>query len=78
MLKVRSGFLYRKDIPIDSIRKIVETNNMISSPAVSLDRLEIFYNKFDSVLISPKDKAGFIALIQTINQNVEVRYKEKG
>lgn len=78
MLKIRSGFLYRKDIAIDSIRKIVETNNMISSPAVSLDRLEIFYNKFDSVLISPKDKAGFIALIQTINPNVEVRYKEKG
>lgn len=74
-LKIRSGILYKKDITIDSIRKIVETNNMISSPAPSLDRLELFYNSFDSVLISPKDKAGFIRAIQAINPEVEVRYK---
>lgn len=75
VLKIRSGLLYKKDISIDNIRKIVETNNMISSPAASLDRLEIFYNNFDSVLISPKDKAGFIGAIQDINPKVEVKYK---
>lgn len=76
ILKIRSGLLYKKDIPIDNIRKIVETNNMISSPAPSLDRLEIFYNSFNSVLISPKDKAGFIREIQQINPKVEVIYKQ--
>ena len=75
VLKIRSGLLYKKNIPIDSVRKIVETNNMVSSPAASLDRLEIFYNSFDSVLISPKDKAGFISTIQEINPKIEVVYK---
>ncbi len=75
VLKIRSGIFYKKNLAIDSIRKIVETNNMISSPAASLDRLELFYNNFDSVLISPKDKAGFIRIIQAINPEVEVIYK---
>ncbi|MFD2556953.1 PH domain-containing protein [Sphingobacterium tabacisoli] len=75
VLKIRSGLLYKKNIPIDSVRKIVETNNMVSSPAASLDRLEIFFNSFDSVLISPKDKAGFISTIQEINPKIEVVYK---
>lgn len=75
MLKIRSGLFYKKELSIVSIRKIVETNNMISSPAASLDRLELFYNSFDSVLISPKDKAGFIRAIQAINPEVEVKYK---
>ena len=44
------------NIDIKSIRKIIETYNPLSSPAASIDRLEIFYNKFDSILISPKDK----------------------
>ncbi|WP_022829362.1 PH domain-containing protein [Sphingobacterium paucimobilis] len=75
VLKIRSGLLYKKNIPIDSVRKIVETNNMVSSPAASLDRLEIFFNSFDSVLISPKDKADFISTIQEINPKIEVVYK---
>ncbi|WP_164110400.1 MULTISPECIES: PH domain-containing protein [Sphingobacterium] len=75
ILKIRSGLLYKKNIPIDSVRKIVETNNMVSSPAASLDRLEIFYNSFDSVLISPKEKVGFIGTIQDINPKIEVVYK---
>lgn len=75
VLKIRSGLLYKKDISIDNIRKIVETNNMVSSPAASLDRLEIFFNSFDSVLISPKDKASFIGTIQEINPKIEVVYK---
>lgn len=41
-LKVKAGFLVNTKIPISSIHKIKETNNLISSPAASLDRLEIF------------------------------------
>ena len=39
---------YHKSIDIKSIRKIEETNTIISAPANSFDRLEIIYNKFDS------------------------------
>lgn len=56
-LVIKCGFLYHKTIDINTIRRIAETNNLLSSPATSLDRLEILYGKFDSVLISPRRKA---------------------
>ena len=71
-LIVRSGVLYRKRIAIASIRKVKETRSLISSPAPSLDRLEVFYNKFDSIIISPKDKPGLIADLLRLNPGIEV------
>ena len=40
-LLIRSGIIYRKTIDIQSIHRIVETFNPLSSPALSLDRLKI-------------------------------------
>ena len=74
-LNVKSSFLVNEDIAILSIRRIEETYNPISAPAASIDRLEIFYNKFDSILISPKDKKGFIADLLRINPNIDVKYR---
>ncbi len=76
-LLIKSGFLFRKTVPIPSIRKIRETNNPLSAPATSLDRLEIVFGKYESVLISPKQKLEFIQHIQTINPAVEVRMKRR-
>jgi len=74
-LKVKAGFLVNTKIPISFIHKIKETNNLISSPAASLDRLEIFYGKYDSIIISPMDKNEFIQDLLKINPNIEVDYK---
>lgn len=74
-LKIRSGFIYNLDVEITTIRKINESNSLLSSPAASLDRLEIIFNKYDSVLISPKQKAEFIKTILEINPTIEVNYK---
>lgn len=74
-LKIKCGFLINKTVAIRTITKIEETNNPLSSPATSLDRLEIFYNKFDSVLISPKDKQGFITALKTIKPAIDVQLK---
>ena len=71
-LIVHSGVLYKKKIAIASVRKIKETKNPISAPAPSLDRLEIFYNRFDSIIISPKDKPRFIAELIKLNPEIEV------
>jgi hypothetical protein len=71
MLKVKCGFMVNKSIPIDSIIKISETNNPVSAPANSMDRLEIEYGAKDSILISPKDKVGFINHILSINHKIE-------
>lgn len=76
LLKIRSGFLYRMDIDIKTIKKIEESNSPLSSPAASFDRLEIIYNKFDSVLISPKEKKEFIELILIINPSIEIIYQK--
>lgn len=58
-----------------SIKNISETRNPISSPALSLDRLEIVYNRFDSVLISPADKIDFIAELLHRKPDIEVGLK---
>lgn len=76
-LTIKCGFLYNKTIDINTITKISETNNPLSSPATSLDRLEIRYGKFDSVIISPKQKKEFIDGIVFINPAVEVKLKRK-
>jgi len=73
-LIVKSGFLINKQIDINAIRSISETNNPIGSPAASFDRLEIVYHKFDNILISPRDKSGFIDHITRINPQIVVRY----
>ena len=76
-LKIKSGFIYNLNIQISTIRKINESNSVLSAPASSLDRLEIIYNKYDSVLISPKEKTEFIKTMLEINPTIEVNYKRK-
>ncbi|MCU7696081.1 PH domain-containing protein [Acinetobacter sp. AYS6] len=60
------SMVFRWKINIDDITKIEETHNPLSSPALSLDRLKIYYFKngsVNSVMISPKDKEGFFQAI---------------
>lgn len=71
-LKVRSGFLINITIDINTITKIVPTRSILSAPAVSLERLEVFYNKYDSVVVSPEDKEGFIAGLKGVNEGIVV------
>jgi len=71
-LKVRYGFIINKTIDIGSIKKLVPTRDMRSAPALSTDRVEIFYNQYDSVLISPEDQAEFIERLKGINGEIVV------
>ncbi|WP_333694783.1 PH domain-containing protein [Flavobacterium sp.] len=59
-------------IDIHSIKRIYKTNNPLSSPALSLDRIAIVYNTYDEVLISPKLKKEFVEELLKINPNIEV------
>lgn len=76
-LTIRCGFLINKSVDIDKIRKITETNNPISAPATSLDRLEIKYNKYDSIIISPKEKNDFIKTLVTLKPAIEVQLEKR-
>ncbi|MFV8270120.1 PH domain-containing protein [Flavobacterium sp. GT2N3] len=77
ILIIKSAWLVNEKLDITSITKIAETNNPISSPATSIDRIEIFYNKFDSILISPIDKEKFINHLKKIKPTIKVVYKSK-
>ena len=66
-LTVKSGPFYNKIFSIKAFRKIVKTNSLITAPASSTDRIELFFNGYDSVVISPKDKDAFINHLKSIN-----------
>ena len=55
-------------IPYGNIVSVKESKNPLSSPALSLDRLEITYHtkspKSSFILISPKDKQAFVRLLK--------------
>jgi hypothetical protein len=60
-------------IEVKSIRKIYRTKNPLSSPALSLDRIAIVYNKYDEILISPKERNEFIDELLKINPSIEIQ-----
>jgi hypothetical protein len=79
-LKIRCGMFINIKVDIDTIKRLSETNNPLSSPATSLDRLELKYlknGKIDTVMISPKDKSGFIKMLTELNPAIELRLKPK-
>ncbi|WP_175989366.1 PH domain-containing protein [Bacillus sp. Marseille-Q1617] len=76
VLKVAAGPI-RYTIHIHTISAIKASNNPLSSPALSLDRLKITYNHGNTVLISPKDKQEFINEILKVNPNIKVNLKKK-
>ncbi|MGP9799587.1 PH domain-containing protein [Rheinheimera sp. NSM] len=63
MLKVKSG-PFRWTIQLSEIAGVKPSDNPISSPALSLDRLEISYANGKKLLVSPKDQPAFINALQ--------------
>lgn len=59
-LHVSSGPV-KLNVQISQITSVKTTRNPLSSPALSLDRLEIRYGDGKRTLISPKDKSGFLS-----------------
>jgi uncharacterized membrane protein YdbT with pleckstrin-like domain len=55
------GGVIKVNIPLQEITSVTDSRSVMSSPAFSLDRLEIKYGADKMILISPKDKARFLA-----------------
>lgn len=72
-LIVKCMFIVNDRIEISKIRKIEKTNSLLSSPALSLDRIAIRYNKFDEVYISPKEKQAFVDELLNVNPDIEIK-----
>jgi uncharacterized membrane protein YwaF len=66
----------RGSIEIATIRKVERWNKWyvtsLLKPALGKDGLIIYYNKFDDIYISPKEKEIFIAALREINLDIEV------
>ena len=69
-LLVKSG-LFSWKIPLSEIESIEPTHSFLSAPALSLDRLAIHYSDGKRVVVSPKDKQGFIEAIGVGRLNKE-------
>ena len=62
-LLIRSG-PFNWTIKLADIRKIESSRSVLSSPALSLDRLKIEYEPGKVILVSPKDKEAFVKALQ--------------
>jgi hypothetical protein len=62
MIRIASG-PFRWKVPIGKITSVTATRSLLSSPALSLDRICIRYGKRRRIMISPADKAGFLKAI---------------
>jgi hypothetical protein len=71
-LKIRSGFLYNQEIYIKSIKKVRPTKNHRASPALSSDRLEISYNRYGRVVVSPNNKTEFLRELKVVNPRIRI------
>jgi len=55
---------FRSRLPLDRITTLRATRQVWSAPALSLDRIEIRTDRGAWLVVSPADKAGFIAAIR--------------
>jgi len=63
-----SGGFFKRHVPLNEIKSVRNSRDPLASPAFSLDRLEIVYGANKRVLISPKDKNGFLRDIGWLNK----------
>ena len=74
-LKIKCGFLYNREIYIKSIKKVRAVKDHRAWPALSSDRLEISYNRYGQVFISPNRQSEFIKELQEINPRIRIEGK---
>jgi hypothetical protein len=75
-LRIKSGFLYKNEIYIKSIKKLRSVKDHRPWPALSSDRLEISYNRYGKVIVSPDNKSEFIRELKEVNPRIRIEEKE--
>ncbi|MBP0726955.1 PH domain-containing protein [Bacillus sp. RG28] len=68
-LIIWDSFIKRK-IPINEINQINNVSDLISSPALSLDRIEIIHHQNKKLYVSPMNKVEFVKTLKTYNVNI--------
>ncbi|EDL66267.1 PH domain-containing protein [Bacillus sp. SG-1] len=63
---------FRWRILIKDIKSIRKVKSPFTSPALAVNRLEIYYQKYEVVQISPQDQDAFINYLCNQNQNIKL------
>lgn len=69
-LRVWVGVIPYGKKEIGQIKSVHRTSSLISSPALSIDRLAITFVNGDRLIISPKDREEFVAALLSINPQI--------
>ncbi len=74
-MKINAGPINYAPVPIPKIKSIRKTKTWLSSPACSMDRIKISYNKYDSIVISPMRLKDFLESLHAINPSIKVEFE---
>lgn len=69
-LRVWVGLIPYASKEIGQVKSVHRTTSLLSSPALSIDRLRITFANGGILIISPKDREGFIAALLAINEHI--------
>jgi hypothetical protein len=75
-LVIRCGSFYKIEVNINDIKRIRKSHLLLSSPALSTDRLELCCRR-ERIVVSPQDKHRFVSDLLALNPNIETQF-EKG
>ena len=70
-IKVQCG-PFKWQVNIDDIQQIHKVKTLLSSPALSFDRLKITYGKYNEICLSPKDETDFLQLLMKENPRIKL------
>ncbi|WP_162297880.1 PH domain-containing protein [Halalkalibacillus sediminis] len=76
LLILRFGPFWKK-IDVNTFQQITYSRSVIASAAMAIKRLEILYDNFQMVHISPKNEELFVQKMMEINPKIEVKNKRK-
>ncbi len=71
-LHIRCGLLFRMNLPVSKISEISHRSTILSSPALSADRIGLKYGRRNWVYVSPEDQDDFIATLRNINHDIMI------
>lgn len=76
-LIIKTGFFKYSNIDIHQIRFIEYTRTGYSSPAASLDRINLQCGKKGTITLSPENKEAFIQLLISIHPEIYIKPSKK-
>lgn len=71
-LRVKCGFFHYSAMEVAEIVSIRRTRTILSSPALSLDRIAVTSSKGRQLVISPRERIDFIRQLLALNPDIKV------